>query len=437
MRNVYKTTREITGVGGLQSGVGKTFTSTVRRNEIFENGQAVSETRFNGNFDLFTLRVHHQSAHTGKLLDLVDGTARARVSHHPDGVELIRFALLFKQFRHFRGSVVPLIDHGVVALFFGKQTSRIFLRDFAHRFFGFFYDFRLFFGNLHIEYRSGESGKRRILVTSFLDRIKNVRGLGRRARSEARFHDSGKMLLADRAFVADKFGVEFETKIRLRRIAMHEIEILRQTVVVDKSADRGADDTHHFSSARLFVQTNGSALDRRFAFRHVFIEIAFAGVRQRQIVEFPFGKFHNALQIHFVLFVRHFRLISDDRFVFRRIYGRNIHFAVFVRATLRIVFFTFFAAFDRKAICADNHILRRRHNRFTVGKFQNVIRRKHQKSRFRLSLDAEGKVHGHLVAVEVGVERSADKGRNLDRSALDQNGLERLNGKTVQRRRTV
>ena len=46
-------------------------------------------------------------------------------------------------------------------------------------------------------------------------------------------------------------------------------------------------------------------------------------------------------------------------------------------------------------------------------------------------------MHSHLVAVEVGVERTADKRADLDGSALDQNGLERLNGQTVQRGRTV
>ncbi len=46
-------------------------------------------------------------------------------------------------------------------------------------------------------------------------------------------------------------------------------------------------------------------------------------------------------------------------------------------------------------------------------------------------------MHCHLVAVEVRVEWSADKRRNFNRSALDKHGLERLNGKAVQRGRTV
>jgi hypothetical protein len=46
-------------------------------------------------------------------------------------------------------------------------------------------------------------------------------------------------------------------------------------------------------------------------------------------------------------------------------------------------------------------------------------------------------VHGHLVAVEVGVERRADQRVQLDGLALDQLGFERLDAQTVQRRRAV
>ena len=46
-------------------------------------------------------------------------------------------------------------------------------------------------------------------------------------------------------------------------------------------------------------------------------------------------------------------------------------------------------------------------------------------------------MHGHLVTVEVGVERGADQRVQLDRLAFDQHRLERLDAEAVQRRRTV
>ena len=281
MRYVHQTTCQIAGVRRFQRGIRQPLTSAVRRNEIFKHGQTVSEARFNGNFDFLTLRVHHQTAHTGKLFDLVDRTAGAGIRHHPDGVELIRFALLLKQLGYFRSRLVPLVDHGVVTFLFGKQTSGELLGNLAHRFFRLRNDFLLLFGNLHIEYRSGKRCKRGILVTSFLNRVQHVRSLGGCAGFKAGFNDFGKMLLADGALVSDKFGVKFEAQIRLRRIAVHEIKVLRQPVVINQSADRGADNTHHFAAPRLFVQAHRRALDGSFSFRNVFIEIAFAGIRQR------------------------------------------------------------------------------------------------------------------------------------------------------------
>src|SRR5690606_19736303 len=44
---------------------------------------------------------------------------------------------------------------------------------------------------------------------------------------------------------------------------------------------------------------------------------------------------------------------------------------------------------------------------------------------------------GHLVAIEVRVERGADERVQLDRLTLDQHGLERLDAEAVQRRRAV
>ena len=44
---------------------------------------------------------------------------------------------------------------------------------------------------------------------------------------------------------------------------------------------------------------------------------------------------------------------------------------------------------------------------------------------------------GHLVAVEVGVERRADERVKLDGLALDEHRLERLDAEAVERRRAV
>ena len=68
---------------------------------------------------------------------------------------------------------------------------------------------------------------------------------------------------------------------------------------------------------------------------------------------------------------------------------------------------------------------------------EDVVGAHHQHARFELRLEAQRHVDGHLVAVEVGVERRADQRVELDRLALDQHRLERLDAEAVERRRAV
>ena len=73
--------------------------------------------------------------------------------------------------------------------------------------------------------------------------------------------------------------------------------------------------------------------------------------------------------------------------------------------------------------------------RRAVGRVQNVVGRHHQHASFQLRLERQRHVHGHLVAVEVGVEGGADQRMKLDRLAFDQHRLERLDAEAVQRGR--
>ena len=68
---------------------------------------------------------------------------------------------------------------------------------------------------------------------------------------------------------------------------------------------------------------------------------------------------------------------------------------------------------------------------------QDVVGRHHQHARFQLGFQRQRHVDGHLVAVEVGVERGADQRMQLDGLAFDEHRLERLDAQTVQRRRAV
>ena len=85
----------------------------------------------------------------------------------------------------------------------------------------------------------------------------------------------------------------------------------------------------------------------------------------------------------------------------------------------------------------EHHVLRRRRQGTAVRRREDVVRREHQDPRLRLGLGRERQVDGHLVAVEVGVERVTDERMDLDRLALDEHGLERLDPEAVERRGPV
>ncbi len=68
---------------------------------------------------------------------------------------------------------------------------------------------------------------------------------------------------------------------------------------------------------------------------------------------------------------------------------------------------------------------------------EDVVGGQHENARLRLSLGRQRQMNGHLVAVEVGVEGVADERVDLDRLALDEQRLERLDAQAVQRRRAV
>ena len=64
---------------------------------------------------------------------------------------------------------------------------------------------------------------------------------------------------------------------------------------------------------------------------------------------------------------------------------------------------------------------------------QNVVRRQHQRRGFDLRFGRQRNVDGHLIAVEIRVERGADQRVNLERFAFDQHGLESLDAEAVKR----
>jgi hypothetical protein len=81
---------------------------------------------------------------------------------------------------------------------------------------------------------------------------------------------------------------------------------------------------------------------------------------------------------------------------------------------------------------ADDHVLGGHGHRATVGRLEDVVARQHEDAGLGLRLRRQRHVDGHLVTVEVGVERRADQRVDLDGLALDQLRLEGLDAQAVQ-----
>ena len=90
-----------------------------------------------------------------------------------------------------------------------------------------------------------------------------------------------------------------------------------------------------------------------------------------------------------------------------------------------------------QAVQPDHHVLGGHGHRLAVGGLEDVVGGQHQDPRLGLGLGGQRQVHGHLVAVEVRVERGADERVDLDGLALDQLRLERLDAEAVQGGRPV
>ena len=86
---------------------------------------------------------------------------------------------------------------------------------------------------------------------------------------------------------------------------------------------------------------------------------------------------------------------------------------------------------------AQHHVLRGHRDGCAVRGRQDVVGRKHQRRGFDLRFGRQRNVDGHLVAVEVGVERRAGERVQLDGLAFHQHGLESLDAEAVQRGRAI
>src|SRR5690606_33387658 len=72
-----------------------------------------------------------------------------------------------------------------------------------------------------------------------------------------------------------------------------------------------------------------------------------------------------------------------------------------------------------RVVQTQHDVLRRYDGRFAVGGEQHVVGGQHQGTRFQLGFQRQRYVNGHLVTVEVGVERSTNQRMQLNGLAFN------------------
>jgi hypothetical protein len=382
LRDVDETARQVTGVRGLQRGIGQTFTRTVGRVEVLQDVQAFAEVRLDRRLDDRAVRTRHQAAHAGKLTDLRRATARAGVGHDEQRVHrlfLDRLALRVLHVvradavHHRLGDLLvgarPDVDHLVVALAGGDETRLVLLLDLGDFLLGAFEDVLLGGRDLHVVDADRHARARRV--------------------GEARVHElvgeHDRVLEAEAAVAL----VDQARDVLLGQLEVRERErqAVRQDFGQQRATDRGVD---HFGLLDALA---------------VLAELDLA-------------------QAHLHLRVQFDRAVVVGAMHFGDVRERHaLALAVFQRAG--------------HVVQAEHDVLRRHDDRFAVRGREDVVGRHHQRARFELRFERQRHVHGHLVAVEVRVERGTHERMQLDRLAFDEHRLERLDAEAVQRRRAV
>src|SRR6185312_3282942 len=388
--DVDETARQVARVGGLERRVGEALTSAVGRDEVLENREAFTEVRGDRRLDDFARRLGHEATHAGQLLDLLGRATRARVGHDEDRVErrrLLLFAgvLVLDDLRadlvhHLLGDALgnlgPDIDHLVVALAVGDEALGVLLLD-LRDFLGCRRQLAVLgVGDLHVVDADRDAGHRRVGVPEGTELVGEEDRLLLAALAVAGVDQIGELLLAHGA------------------VDVLEGDALRRRVPEQDAARRGV------GHDALAVEVDDAALDL-------------------------------GLQVDLTVVERH------THFFGRREQARGALALLQLRRGQLAELALRERAVARHVVQAEDDVLRRDDDRLTVRGAQDVVGRHHEDARFHLRLDRQRHVHRHLIAVEVGVERRADERVHLDRLALDQHRLERLDAETVQRRSAV
>ena len=378
LAHVHQPAGQVAGVRGLERGVGQALARAVGGDEVLQHGQAFAEVRGDGVLDDLAGRTRHEAAHARELADLLLRSARSRVGHDVDRVELRAFLVLHLHLlehgvRHLLGDGRPDGDDLVVALAVGDRPVLVLLLDVDDLLLGGEHHLLLALGDHEVVDADGDAGVGGVAEAQVLDGVQHLHRLLEAEAELGVLHELLQALLAQEA--------------------VDEGRALRQVVVEDDPAHRGVDD--------LVLDVLDLGVD------HVLVVVDGGEVEELTRVHEPHGGEGLDLLV-----------LEGDEHVLAAGEGP----ALALRALLLL----------GEVVAAEHDVLRGDGDGLPVRGREDVVRGQHEHAGLDLGLRGEGHVHGHLVPVEVGVEGRADEGMDLDGLALDQDGLEGLDAQAVQ-----
>ena len=374
LRYIHQTSCQVTGVCSTKSRIRQTFTCSVSRHEVFQYVQTFTEVGLDRKLDGVTGGICHQSTHTCQLFDLFIRTTGTGICHHVDVVVLIQ--AIQQCFCQDLVSLFPGVYYFFITLFFCDKTTLVVFGDTIHSILRLLDQFRLFWRNRHVGNGYCHSCSGRILISHRLDIIQNFRCLCSAMGMDDFFKDLFQAFFA-------YMEVYFQCHFILGVTSIYKAQVLRKNLVKDKPSHSGLHNA-------LLCSAIGKSLF--------------------------YSYFNPGLKSDHPVFIGKDCLIDTLK---------EFTFALCSRSFLGQV------------VDTKDHILRRNGHRATIGRLQQVVRRKQQETTLRLCFHGQGQMDCHLVAVEVCVKGCTYQRMQLDGLALYQDRLKCLNTQSVQCRSTV